>query len=211
MSNRKYIVQDAGRGWISKFGTGLVATGSVAAAVVAVTPQGAALESLVYNPQAMQSGNLASGANGGALSEVEAQPASESVVSGEPPTLEDYLVLGDIPASLANQQVDVATSPVLGSILTPAQSGGSVGNVTNSTQYAGESSGSSGSTGGNQGNVTNPTQTAESGSGGGGNSGQNGNVTSPTPGGGEDSHGEDSYGEDSHGEDSHGEDSHDED
>ena len=206
MSNRKYVVQDAGRGWISKLGTGIVATGSVAAAVIAVSPQGAALESLVYNPQAMQTGTVASGSGGGAPAAAESQASFGTSAASEPPRLEDYLVIGELPRAISAPQSDLANAPILGSILSSAQTGGSVGNVTNSTQYASEAGGSSSST---TGNTTNSTQTAGSGSGGNSSNGQNGNVTSPTPGGGEDSYGEDSYGEDSYGEDSYGEDSED--
>ena len=51
MSNRKYEIREAGNGFLSKLGTGIIAAGSVTAAVVAVSPQGAALESLIYNPR----------------------------------------------------------------------------------------------------------------------------------------------------------------
>lgn len=206
MSNRKYEIREAGNGFLSKLGTGIIAAGSVTAAVVAVSPQGAALESLIYNPQAMLANNVASGTSGSASAGESSQSTLNSSSGGVPPTLEDYLVLGDIyrGSQLSNPQ---GTAPLeLGSILSSSQSGGSVGNVTNSTQYA---SGGTAAGTGDQGNVTGSTPTADAGNGGNTGTGENGNVTSPTPGGGEDSYGEDNSGEDS--EDSHGEDSHDED
>jgi hypothetical protein len=214
MTDRKYEIREAGNGFLSKLGTGVVAVGSVAAAVVAVSPQGVALESLIYNPEAMPANNIASGTAGSSGTGLEGEQAA-ATAGGVPPTLEDYLVLGDIYPGSQPVNGEGSAFLELGSILNNAQGGGSVGNVTNSTQYA---TGGGNSTTGDAGNVTGSTPTAGGGNGGTGNTGGNGNTTSPTPGGGtgedsygEDSHGEDSYGEDSHGEDSHGEDSHSED
>lgn len=199
MKNSPYKVDNGSSKFLSTLGSGVVAVGSVATAIVVVVPGMPGYELIASGIESTGVGIVPlSNPSVDGTSPIEGQASvlssdSNSVSVGPASTTTS---LFPSPNSEVSDPSAAPKSP-LAAAPAPTPSGSEPGNTSSPTPGGGTWADGGSSSGGGSGNTTSPTPSSGSNAGNGSGSGnESGNTTSPTPGGGDYEDDDDDHDED---------------